>query len=169
MASRTFRDSNKDNAGDFIGGSTVTQSCEPCLKTNISKTATVFCKDCDEYLCDACKNPHTVYKPGQHNIVNLQDNKYAPEIIDMNGMDKCHEHEREMEFFCQDHSKLCCSSCVLIHRKCDQVDEIAKLSGQTRPELKALKQSFVELQSEADAIKADCEQSETGLNGPLQR
>ncbi|KAH3803842.1 hypothetical protein DPMN_132110 [Dreissena polymorpha] len=169
MASRIFRDSNKDNAGDFIGESTVTQSCKPCMKTNVSNTATVFCKDCDEFLCDTCKNPHTVYKPGQHNIVNVQDTKSAPVIIDMKGMDKCHEHGRDIEFFCQDHSSLCCSSCVLIHRKCDQVDEIAKVSRQTRTELQALKQSLIKLQSEAESIRADFEQSETGLNESIAK
>ncbi|KAH3803799.1 hypothetical protein DPMN_132067 [Dreissena polymorpha] len=132
------------------------------MKTNISKTATVFCKDCDEFLCETCKNPHTVYKPGQHNIVNLHDNISSPVIIDMKGLDKCHEHEQEIEFFCQDHLKLCCSSCVLIHRKCDQLDEKAKVSMHARPELQALQQSLIKLQSEADAIKAECEQSKTG-------
>ncbi|KAH3809535.1 hypothetical protein DPMN_137908 [Dreissena polymorpha] len=68
MASRRLKDSSRDTAGDFIGECAVTQSCEPCMKTNISKTATVFCKDCDELLCDVCKNPHIVYKPGKHDI-----------------------------------------------------------------------------------------------------
>ncbi|XP_052265891.1 uncharacterized protein LOC127868292 isoform X6 [Dreissena polymorpha] len=169
MASKRLVDSNRDNAGDFIGESAVTQSCEPCMKTNISKTATVFCKDCDEYLCDTCKNPHTVYKPGQHNIVNSQGSKSSSVILDMKGMDKCHEHAREIEFFCQDHSKLCCLSCVLIHRKCDQLDEIVKVSRQTRPELQALKHSLIKLQSEADDFLADCKQSETGLNESIAK
>ncbi|KAH3804932.1 uncharacterized protein LOC127834847 [Dreissena polymorpha] len=169
MASKRFVDSNRDNAGDFIGESAVTQSCEPCMKSNISKTPTVFCKDCDEFLCDACTNPHRVYKPGHHNIVNVQDHKSAPVILDMKGMDKCHEHGREIEFFCQDHSKLCCLSCVLIHRKCDKLDEIAKVSRQTRPDLQALKQSLIKMQSEADAIIADCKQSETGLNESIAK
>ncbi|KAH3804124.1 hypothetical protein DPMN_132406 [Dreissena polymorpha] len=169
MASKRLVDSNRDNAGDFIGESAVTQSCEPCMKTNISKSATVFCKDCDEYLCDTCKNPHTVYKPGQHKIVNLQDDKSAPVILDMKGMDKCHEHAREIVFFCHDHSKLCCLSCVLIHRKCDQLDDIAKVYRRARPDLQALKQSLIKMQSEADAIIADCKQSETGLNESIAK
>ncbi|KAH3803821.1 hypothetical protein DPMN_132089 [Dreissena polymorpha] len=101
MASRRLQDSNRNNAGDFIGESAVTQSCEPCMKTNVSKTATVFCIDCDEYLCDACKNPLTVYKSGKHDIINFQDKKL---MIDMKGIDKCHEHGREIEFFCHDHN-----------------------------------------------------------------
>ncbi|KAH3810455.1 hypothetical protein DPMN_138847 [Dreissena polymorpha] len=169
MASIIFRDSNGDNAGDFIGESTVTQSCEPCMKTNTSKTATVFCKDCDEYMCDTCKNPHTTYKTDQHTLVNFLDNKSAPVMIDMKGINKCNEHGRDIEFFCQDHSKLCCSSCVLIHRKCGQVDEIAKVSRQTRPELQALKQSLIKLLSEADDIIAECKQSETVLNESIEK
>ncbi|KAH3870552.1 hypothetical protein DPMN_033740 [Dreissena polymorpha] len=87
----------------------------------------------------------------------------------MKGFDKCQEHAREIVFFCQDHSKLCCLSCVLIHRKCDQLDEIAKVSTQTRPDLQGIKQSLIKLQSEADAIIADCEQSETGLNESIAK
>ncbi|XP_052215154.1 uncharacterized protein LOC127833769 isoform X1 [Dreissena polymorpha] len=169
MASRRLQDSNRDNAGDFIGESDVTQSCAPCMKTNISNTASVFCKNCDEFLCDACTKPHTIYKHGTHDIVNVQDNKYEPVIMDLKQMDTCHEHGREIEFFCQDHSKLCCSSCVLIHRKCDQVDEIAKVSRQTKPDLQTLKQSLIKLQSEADAIIAGCNQSETGLNESIAK
>ncbi|KAH3809539.1 uncharacterized protein LOC127833493 [Dreissena polymorpha] len=71
MASKRLQDSNRDNAGDFIGESAVTQSCEPCMKTNVSKTDTVFCKDCDEYLCDMCTNPHTVYKPVETSPISL--------------------------------------------------------------------------------------------------
>ncbi|KAH3810576.1 hypothetical protein DPMN_138969 [Dreissena polymorpha] len=169
MASRRLQDSNRGNAGDFIGESSVTQSCAPCKKTNISKIASVFCKDCDEYLCDTCKNPHTVYKPGKHEIVNFQDKKSAPVIIDMNGMDKCHDHGRDIEFFCQDHSKLCCSSCVLIHRKCDQVNEIAKVSERSGPQLHVFKQLLIKLQSEAEAIIAECKQSETSLNESIAK
>ncbi|XP_052214869.1 uncharacterized protein LOC127833573 isoform X2 [Dreissena polymorpha] len=164
MATGKLRESNRDNAGDFIGECSVTQSCEPCMKTNVSKTATVFCNNCNEYLCDTCKNPHTVYKPGRHDIVNIQDRKSVPVGVDMKGMDICPEHGKEIEFSCKDHSKLCCSKCVLIHRKCDHVEEIASASEQERPKLQALQQSMIKLQSEAEAIIADCKQSETCLN-----
>ncbi|KAH3810240.1 uncharacterized protein LOC127836519 [Dreissena polymorpha] len=169
MTSRIFLDSNRDSAGDFIGECTVIQLCEPCMKTNLSNNASVFCKDCDEYLCDACKNSHTVHKTGQHEIFKFQDKKSALVMIDMKGMDKCHEHGRDIEFFCQEHAKLCCSSCVLVHRRCDQVEEITKVSRQTRPELQALKQSLIKLQSEADDIIADCKQSETVLNESTEK
>ncbi|KAH3807835.1 hypothetical protein DPMN_136183 [Dreissena polymorpha] len=165
----TGRESNRDNAGDFIGECFVTQFCETCMKDNVSNIAMFFCNECNQFLCDACKNPHTVYKHGKHDIVNIQDSKSVPVRVDMKGMDICPEHGKEVEFFCQDHSKLCCSKCVLIHRKCDQVDEIASASGQERPQLQALHQSMIKLQSEADAIIADCKQSKTGLNESIAK
>ncbi|KAH3805276.1 hypothetical protein DPMN_133574 [Dreissena polymorpha] len=72
MATGEKRGFKRVSAGDFIGECSVTQSCVPCLKTNVSKTATVFCKDCDEFLCDACKNPHTVYKGGSIILSNAR-------------------------------------------------------------------------------------------------
>ncbi|KAH3804162.1 hypothetical protein DPMN_132444 [Dreissena polymorpha] len=71
-------DSKRENAGDFIGQLSVTQSCDPCMKSNITKTASYFCENCDEFLCETCKNPHCVYKPGKHDIVGSQD------IVDIN-------------------------------------------------------------------------------------
>ncbi|KAH3870578.1 hypothetical protein DPMN_033766 [Dreissena polymorpha] len=95
MASIRLQDSNRDNAGDFIGACAVTQSCEPCMKTNISKTATVYCNDCEEFLCDTCKNPHTVYQPGKHNIAKNQAIKSVRVVMDIKGMDMCPEHGKE--------------------------------------------------------------------------
>ncbi|KAH3870593.1 hypothetical protein DPMN_033781 [Dreissena polymorpha] len=83
MASRRLQDSNRDNGGNFVGESVVTQSCEPCMKTNVSKTAFFSARIVMNTCAIRAKNPHTVYKPGQHNIVNVQDNTSAPIILDM--------------------------------------------------------------------------------------
>ncbi|KAH3805191.1 hypothetical protein DPMN_133487 [Dreissena polymorpha] len=157
----------RDSAGDFIGEFSVTQSCEPCMKTNVSKTATFNCNDCDEFLCDACKNPHTVYKGGKHDIVKCRDRKSVPVGVGMKGLDICQEHDKEIEFFCHDHSKLCCSKCLFIHRKCDHLDDINNESGQKRHELHELKQLFIKLKSDADAIIAQCKKSELSLDGSV--
>ncbi|KAH3805290.1 hypothetical protein DPMN_133588 [Dreissena polymorpha] len=169
MATAGLRDSDRDTAGYFIGECSVTQSCEPCMKNNVSKTSTVFCKDCDEFLCNACKNPHTVYKAGKHDIVKCQDSKSLPAGVDMKGLEICQEHGMEIYFFCHDHSKLCCSKCVLTHRKCDRLDEIAKAFEQKRPNLQAVKQSLIKFQSEADAIIEDCKHAESGLNDSIAK
>ncbi|KAH3870639.1 hypothetical protein DPMN_033827 [Dreissena polymorpha] len=172
MATRRLQDSNRDNAGDFIGECAVTQSCEPCMKTNISKTATVFCKDCDEFLCDACKNPHIVYKPGKHDIAIIQDRKSVRVVVDMEGMDMCPEHgkdKKKIEFYCKDHSKFCCIECRVKHKKCDSVEKLADATADKWSELHALKQALLTLESGADAIIAECKHSETGFNESIAK
>ncbi|KAH3803616.1 hypothetical protein DPMN_131881 [Dreissena polymorpha] len=172
MASRRLQDSNRDNAGDFIGECTVTQSCEPCMKTNISQTATVYCNDCKEFLCDTCKNPHTVYKPGKHDIAIIHARKSVRVAMDMEGMDMCPEHAKEkkkIEFYCEDHSKFCCIGCMVKHKKCGRVEKLVDATTDKWSELHALKQSLLTLESRADAIIAECKHSETGLNESIAK
>lgn len=158
MATPGLRDSIRENAGDFFGEFSVTQACEPCMKGNISKTAKFFCEDCNEYLCVSCKNPHMVYKPGKHNIFGFRDN------VEMNGMDRCLEHNKKIKFYCQDHSKLCCNTCAILHRKCGQLDEIDSVTEERLADIDDLKPLLLKLESEVDSILADCKQSDDQLN-----
>ncbi|KAH3797609.1 hypothetical protein DPMN_151193 [Dreissena polymorpha] len=158
MATGGLKDSNRDNAGDFIGECSVTQACEPCIKSNISKPATVFCDDCNEYLCDSCKNPHIVYKPGKHNIVGYLD------IVEMKGMDRCLEHNKKIKFYCQDHAKLCCTSCLIVHGKCGKLEEIDSVPEIELTDIDDLKHSLIKLDSEADLIIAESKRQDSDLN-----
>ncbi|KAH3731026.1 hypothetical protein DPMN_057031 [Dreissena polymorpha] len=164
MASAGLNVSNRGNASDFIGECIVTRSCEPCMKTNTSKTATLFCKDCQEFLCETCRNPHIAYKSGQHGIIIIQERESSQVVVDMKGMDMCKEHGKGIEFFCEDHSKLCCTTCVITHRRCDKVDEIAIISLQKGEEIDNMKWCLLKLESDADANVIECKQSEKQLN-----
>ncbi|KAH3801502.1 uncharacterized protein LOC127839927 [Dreissena polymorpha] len=163
MATGGARDSIRENAGDFIGEFSVTQSCEPCMKSNISKTATVFCDDCLEYLCDSCKNPHIVYKPGKHNIVGFFD------IVEMKGLDRCQEHNKKIKFFCQEHSKLCCNSCLIVHGKCGQLEEIDSVPEKELTNVDDLKHSLIKLDSDADLIIAESKRQDSDLNKSVSK
>ncbi|XP_052215880.1 uncharacterized protein LOC127834239 [Dreissena polymorpha] len=167
MATGGLHESNRGNASDFFGECAITQSCEPCMKANIAKAATVLCKDCNEYLCETCRNPHIIYKGGKHGVVSIQDKESSTVVVDMKGMDKCSQHGKGFEFYCEDHCKLCCTTCVIEHRKCEQWDEIASISGQKRAQLHGLRQSFLKLKSDAGAIVAECKQSEKDLNASV--
>ncbi|KAH3804485.1 hypothetical protein DPMN_132772 [Dreissena polymorpha] len=86
----------------------------------------------------------------------------------MNGMDKCSEHGKGFEFYCEDHFKLCCTICVIAHRKCDKLDDIASISRQKLAQPHGLKQSLLKLKSDADAIVAECKHSEEELNASVE-
>ncbi|KAH3733509.1 uncharacterized protein LOC127850538 [Dreissena polymorpha] len=156
--------SNQFNSSDAIEPSVVIRSCEPCSRDGSSTKATVFCKVCKEILCDECSRPHTKYKPGRHDIVNIQDMGSAVVMVDMKDMDVCEEHGKAIEFYCEDQSKLCCSTCTFTHRKCDNVEEIASVSLKNEPEFQAIKHALIKIESEAASMIADCEKSGGELN-----
>ncbi|KAH3809816.1 uncharacterized protein LOC127835187 [Dreissena polymorpha] len=156
--------SNQFNSSDAIEPSVVIRSCEPCSRDGSATKATVFCKVCKEILCDECSRPHTKYKPGRHDIVNIQDMGSAAVMVDMKDMDVCEEHGKAIEFYCEDHSKLCCSTCTFTHRKCDNVEEIASMSLKNEPEFQAIKHALIKIESEAASMIADCEKSRGELN-----
>ncbi|KAH3809827.1 uncharacterized protein LOC127835189 isoform X1 [Dreissena polymorpha] len=161
--------SNQFNSSDVIEPSVVIRSCEPCSRDGSATKATVFCKVCKEILCDECSKPHTKYKPGRHDIVNIQDMGSAAVMVDMKDLDLCEEHGKAIKFYCEDHSKLCCSTCTFTHRKCDNVDEIKSISLKNEPEFQAIKHALIKMESEAASIMADSEKSRGELNESIAK
>ncbi|KAH3844318.1 uncharacterized protein LOC127872767 [Dreissena polymorpha] len=135
----------------------------PVLEINLLRQPP-FSADCTELFCDQCSHLHTIFKPGKYDIISVADMDSVRVRVDMKGMDVCQEHDKKIKFYCQDHSKLCCSTCAFIHRKCEHVDELSSLSEQTRPELDALKESLQQIESDAEYIIDECKKSENDLN-----
>ncbi|KAH3844266.1 tripartite motif-containing protein 5-like isoform X1 [Dreissena polymorpha] len=160
--------SNQDKASDFDYKCDAMPLCEPCFRNKSSKAATVFCKDCSELFCDQCSHLHTIFKPGKHDIIIVADIDSIRVVVDMKGKDVCQEHNEKIKFYCQDHSKLCCSKCAFLHRKCEHVDEISSSYEQTHSELNALKESLQTIESDAEYIIDYCKKSENGLNESIK-
>ena len=79
-------------------------SYEDHKKTN----AVYYCQDCNIYMCNKCiENFHSkFFKNHKANIIN-QENQ---EIF--NGYCNEKEHLEILEFYCKNHNKLCCASCI---------------------------------------------------------
>ncbi|KAH3813012.1 hypothetical protein DPMN_141460 [Dreissena polymorpha] len=152
------------NSSDMPGECVVIQSCEPCVRNNSSTTATVFCKICNELFCDQCNHLHKIFKPGKHDVVGIEDIDSVPVKVDMKGIDICHEHDEKIRFYCEDHAKLCCSSCVLTHRQCDKFHDLVSLSVQKGQELHDLNERLLQISFDVNAYTVNCKQSETELN-----
>ncbi|KAH3814871.1 hypothetical protein DPMN_143385 [Dreissena polymorpha] len=82
----------------------------------------------------------------------------------MKGMDKCRDHDKTVKFFFEDHSKFSCNTCAFIHRKCENVDELASLSSQEGLDLQDLNNTLLKLETETASIIADCNLSEAALS-----
>ncbi|KAH3728278.1 hypothetical protein DPMN_054232 [Dreissena polymorpha] len=139
-------------------------ACQPCKRKHKSETATRFYKSCTEFLCNECSNNHQIYIPGRHDLVNIQNMKTLPVVVDVNRMDMCKEHNKEIEFFCEDHSKLCCSTCAFIHRKCDTVEDLHTPKESACLELKTIKDSLITLGTKIDSFTAFSQQLAEDLN-----
>ena len=77
------------------------------LKQHHDIDAIKYCQECKIYMCNKCLNNHQGLFEN-HNQYNLDKN--SMEMF----LDTCEEnnHPLKLEFFCKNHNKLCCASCV---------------------------------------------------------
>ena len=87
--------------------------------------ATNFCSDCKIYMCNKCESMHSKLFKNYHHLFKLEKDKDFNEIF--TGLCKEENHNEPLEYFCKDHNKLCCVSCICkikgkgkgIHNECD--------------------------------------------------
>ena len=69
--------------------------------------ANVYCKNCNIYMCNKCLEYHS--KLFENHLLSKNDND-DPDLF--TGYCKEENHLELLEFFCKNHNKLCCSSCI---------------------------------------------------------
>ena len=69
--------------------------------------ANVYCKNCNIYMCNKCLEYHS--KLFENHLLSKYDND-DPDLF--TGYCKEENHLELLEFFCKNHNKLCCSSCI---------------------------------------------------------
>ncbi|XP_053384628.1 tripartite motif-containing protein 72-like [Mercenaria mercenaria] len=118
-------------SSDAVPGRIEQKLCQPCLSKDIQTEADVFCSTCDEFQCTECSNVHNTHAfLRNHKLVNVKEVKPKLVSFDMKGLDQCDQHQKVLEFFCEDENQLCCSTCAIVdHRKCNSVVEIQKIAG----------------------------------------
>ena len=97
--------------------------CDPCFRRKDKVIASKWCKECAEALCDQCVQFHKALKYSQnHTLMEFEELRQQP-IKNTLPRPPCPKHENTtLGFFCEDHQKVCCSSCVTVdHRKCSHV------------------------------------------------
>jgi len=103
-------------------------NCDPCGRRKRNVIASRVCTLCNEYLCPDCCEGHEIFHPGPHNVVDVSGHKGKPRV-NMNDIDRCKEHGRVFEYFCEDHVKLCCDKCLFFtHRRCSEVWDIESVA-----------------------------------------
>ena len=76
-------------------------------KKHSELSAICICIDCNLYLCNKCTNIHKEYLEN-HQIISIDKNN--KEIF--TGLCTEPNHKGKLEYYCKNHNKLCCSSCI---------------------------------------------------------
>ncbi|XP_045171868.2 uncharacterized protein LOC123533941 isoform X2 [Mercenaria mercenaria] len=114
--------------------------CDPCFRRKDKVIATKWCKECGEALCDQCVSFHKSLKYSHnHTLMEFEELRQQP-IKNTLPRPPCPQHENTtLGFFCEDHQKVCCSSCVTVdHRKCSHVTTSVDAAAKYRNEVDTL-------------------------------
>jgi WD40 repeat protein len=69
---------------------------------------------------------------------------------------RCDQHQKVLDFFCEDENKLCCSTCAIVHHsKCHSVVEVEKIAGKMTSPSSNLEEKLLGAKENAEGIKRD--------------
>ena len=78
-----------------------------CSKSHKELKAIAYCQECKIYICNKCLHSHKSLF-NNHSLFNLDKNFNE----NFTGFCKEENHREPLEFYCETHNKLCCSSCL---------------------------------------------------------
>ncbi|XP_063424807.1 transcription intermediary factor 1-beta-like [Mytilus trossulus] len=99
--------------------------CGVCEYRNINKPSVVWCSECDEGLCEECKDHHAASKGSRnHGTVLISEYQKLPSSI-LETTQTCSKHDDKYVIFCKKHDTPCCRRCVTEnHNECKEIDVI---------------------------------------------
>ncbi|XP_063404313.1 uncharacterized protein LOC134687786 [Mytilus trossulus] len=101
--------------------------CGVCDNLHITKQSVVWCSECDEGLCEKCKEHHAVSKSSKsHETVSISEYKKLPTKV-LEIAQTCKLHNEKFELFCKKHDCPCCKKCVESHNDCKSLIDINEL------------------------------------------
>ncbi|KAH3802787.1 hypothetical protein DPMN_156471, partial [Dreissena polymorpha] len=129
--------------------------CGPCLEEKGEIEGVVYCTECEEPLCDQCKQDHARIKVSKHHTLCDIAAVPPPEIKELlKTLIACPNHEsEEAVYLCKDHDMTCCHKCAMAdHRKCEEVKVLADILHDTKADCSALKAVLHDLQQQGERL-----------------
>ncbi|XP_052082878.1 uncharacterized protein LOC127720341 [Mytilus californianus] len=104
--------------------------CDICMTDNITKSASVWCSECEEAICKDCERQHgRMGLTKNHKIIPIKDYQQLP-ISVAAIKQKCIRHSLKFDFYCVIHNEPCCVSCVAeIHGTCQKLKPLSEVVG----------------------------------------
>lgn len=135
-------------------------SCDICELRKIVKNASIWCSECDQYLCTECTEFHSISKSSEkHFTQNVKDYLNLPEFLRAL-RNRCDAHSWKYEFLCPTHDELCCLQCLQNkHKECDQLTPLPSIISDIRKSsiVKELEVTLKELELNFKCMIKECE------------
>ncbi|CAG2223813.1 unnamed protein product [Mytilus edulis] len=98
---------------------TNTSICGICSLRQITQTSKHWCPQCEEALCDECRDHHKLLKVTRsHEPIPISDYKSIPSFI-TDIQQSCIYHNEQYQQYCVEHALPICFKCINDHRKCN--------------------------------------------------
>ncbi|XP_052067491.1 uncharacterized protein LOC127706828 [Mytilus californianus] len=128
------------------------ENCCICDLRHISKLSVVWCSDCNEGLCQECKEHHSFSKASRnHTVFPIGKYETLPAFIE-NIKLHCDEHDEKYLLFCKEHNECACRKCVISekHRKCKEISPLADVVKNVKTSV-----AFTEIVSSLQEMKGN--------------
>ncbi|KAH3700331.1 hypothetical protein DPMN_075307, partial [Dreissena polymorpha] len=90
--------------------------CDGCKSKTIQASADSFCETCLKCFCEKCLYYHDQVFANHLTYGRGEANKWPISKTIEDLLLKCDVHSnKKLKMFCEDHSQLCCSDCVLLN------------------------------------------------------
>ncbi|CAG2229937.1 unnamed protein product [Mytilus edulis] len=133
-----------------------TNLCGPCSERNITKPSAFWCTECEEAICDDCREHHKVLKATRsHELITIDRYKSLPSFI-TDILQSCTYHNEKYQHYCVAHALPMCFKCIQEHQKCNVIplDEVTK-NAKTSGHFQDLETRLIYLLQNTDRIKKD--------------
>jgi len=116
------------DARKAVSEESIEVSCEVCSEDNDEDsekipTATTFCVDCNQKLCERCSKPHRKWRGGAHQV-RILGAELEEELVQLRGSN-CDKHkDKQVELYCYDCNENICVLCFAVKHTQHQTAEI---------------------------------------------
>ncbi|CAC5369977.1 unnamed protein product [Mytilus coruscus] len=100
-------------------------ACGICDSRHISKPSTAWCFECNEGLCEECKEHHILNKASKsHGIIPVNELQKLPVSV-LQIEESCKSHGDRYQAYCHKYECSCCTKCLLEdHKNCKNLTDI---------------------------------------------
>ncbi|CAC5394115.1 unnamed protein product [Mytilus coruscus] len=135
---------------------TNTNICGICSLRQITKISNHWCPECEESICDECKEHHELLKATRtHELIPILNYRSLPSFItDIKQF--CIYHYEKYQQYCVEHALPICFKCIKDHHKCTVIplEEVTN-NARTSEQFRDLEIRLVDLLQNIDTIKKD--------------